>query len=127
MRFVRYFAVPLATLSLTGCIFGKHKQPPPPVVDFSQPAPITPATTNTFRVTPDETVAGHITSVNKDLRFVVLTFPLGHTPPLGSRMNVFRNGVIVGEIKITGPQRDDNTVADMVLGDALKNDEVRPK
>ena len=127
MRFVRYFAVLLLMLGLTGCILGKHKQPPPPVADFSQPTPIPQSTTNTFRVTPDDTVAGHVTSVNKDLRFVVLTFPLGHTPSLGSRMNIFRNGAIVGEIKVTGPQRDDNTVADMVLGDALKGDEVRPK
>ena len=61
---------------------------------------------NTFRVTPDETVAGHITSVNKRPSIChLLTFPLGHARHLVSRMNVFRNGVIVGEIKITGPQR----------------------
>ena len=130
MKFVRYFAVVLAVVSLTGCIFGKHKsrQPAPPsVVNVSPSAPITPATTNTFRVTPDESVTGRVTSVNDNLRFVVLTFPIGQNPPLGSRMNVFRNGAIVGEIKVTGPERDDNTVADIVLGDARKGDEVRPK
>jgi hypothetical protein len=119
------FATALLVLSATGCIFGKHKQPPPPpVVDFS---PATPATTNTFRVTPDTSAAGRVSSVNKDLRFVVLTFPIGQNPSLGTRMNVFRRGEIVGEIKITGPQRDDNSVADIVLGDAQKGDEVRQK
>jgi hypothetical protein len=57
----------------------------------------------------------------------VLTFPLGQLPAIGSRMNVFRNGAIVGEVKLTEPQRDDNSVADIVLGDAKKGDEVRAK
>jgi hypothetical protein len=65
--------------------------------------------------------------VNANLRFVVITFPLGQLPAIGSRMNIFRSGEIVGEIKITGPQRDDNSVADIIFGDALKGDEVRPK
>lgn len=65
--------------------------------------------------------------MNANLRFVVVTFPLGQLPPTDSRMNVFRNGAIVGEVKITGPQRDDNSVADIVLGDAQKGDEVRQK
>ena len=70
---------------------------------------------------------GRVTSANEKLRFVVLSFSLEQVPPLGSLMNVYRNGAIVGEVKITGPQRDDNTVADMVVGDARKGDEVRPK
>jgi hypothetical protein len=129
MRTAIYFAALLAVLGSTGCIFGKHKQSPPPpaVVDLSPSAPTSPANTNTFRITPDESVRGRVISVNDKLRFVVLSFPLEQIPPLGSLMNVFRNGAIVGEIKITGPQRDDNTVADIVVGDARKGDEVRPK
>jgi hypothetical protein len=42
-------------------------------------------------------------------------------------MNVFRRGEIVGEIRITDPQRENNSAADIVLGDALKGDEVRQK
>ena len=128
MKFFSYLAVLLAVLSTTGCFFGKHKSPPPPPrnVDLSAPANPTPAT-NTFLITPDESVNGRVASVNGDLRFVVLTFPLGHLPPLESRMNVFRKGEIVGEIKITGPQRDDNSVADIIFGDAQKGDEVRMK
>jgi hypothetical protein len=128
MRTATYFAALLTVLSSTGCIFGKHKQPPPPpFVDLSPSAPTTPASTNTFRITPDQSVRGRVTSVNDNLRFVVLSFPLEQIPPPGSLMNVFRNGTIVGEVKITGPQRDDNTVADMVVGDARKGDEVRLK
>jgi hypothetical protein len=33
----------------------------------------------------------------------------------------------VGEIQITGPQRDNNSVADIIFGDAQKGDEVRMK
>jgi hypothetical protein len=130
MKFAVYFAALLAVLGSTGCIFGKHKKPappPPPVVDLSAPAANAPAATNQFVITPDQSVSGRISAVNANLRFVVLTFPLGQLPPVGSRMNVFRNGAIVGEVKITEPQRDDNTVADIVLGDAQKGDEVRPK
>ena len=102
--------------------------PPPDVVTTSHPAATNSApSADTFTVAPDESVSGHVSFVNTSLRFVVLTFPLGQTPAVDSHMNVFRNGAIVGEIKITGPQRDDNTVADIVLGDAQKGDEVREK
>jgi len=126
MKIAAYLAALLAVLGSTGCLWGRHPKPPPPAaVDLSHSG--TNASTNTFVVTPDEAVSGRVTSVNENLRFVVLTFPLGQLPPLGSRMNIFRNGAIVGEVKITGPQRDDNSVADIVFGAARKGDEVRPK
>jgi hypothetical protein len=126
----------LIVLGLAGCASGKHKSPPPPaVVDLSPTArnlsatgaSTTNASADKFTVTPDEALSGRVASVNDNLRFVVLTFPLGQLPSVDSRMNVFRNGAIVGEIKITGPQRDENSVADIVLGDAKKGDEVRQK
>jgi hypothetical protein len=126
VRIAIYFATLLVAFGSTGCFFGKHKQPAPPAVVDLSPT-ITPATTNTFLVTPDASVAGQVSSVNAGLRFVVLTFPLGQIPARGTRMNVFRNGAIVGEIRITGPEQNDNTVADIVLGDARKGDEVRQK
>jgi hypothetical protein len=128
MKFAIYLAALLAVFGSAGCFFGKHKSqaPPPSVVDLTAPTATT-ATSNTFLVTPDQSVNGRVTSVNGKLQFVVLTFPLGQLPPMDSRMNVFRKGAIVGEIKITGPQRDDNSVADIVFGDAQKGDEVRMK
>jgi len=128
MKTAVQFAAALLVLSSTGCIFGKHKQQPPlpPFVDLTG-SPATPATTNTFLVTPDLSTSGQIVSVNKNLHFVVVTFPTGQVPPLGTRMNIFRRGEIVGEIRITDPQRDNNSAADIVLGDAQKGDEVRQK
>jgi len=124
------FAAALLVLSSTGCIFGrKHTQPPPPapVVDLSTGASVSPTSTNTFLVTPDLSTVGRIVRVNQNLRFVVLSFPIGRTPTTGTRMNVFRNNEIVGEVRITDQQRDNNAIADIVLGDAKDGDEVRQK
>lgn len=127
MKIAVYVAGLLLLLSSTGCLFGRHKKsaaPPPANVNLA------PGSTNAaenFTITPDQGVVGRVSSVNGDLHFVVLTFPFGHLPPVGSRMNIFRNGAIVGEVKISGPQRDDNSVADIILGDAQKGDEVRPR
>ena len=38
---------------------------------------------------------------------------------------LFRSGMKVGEVKITGPQRENNIVADLVTGEAQIGDEVR--
>lgn len=129
MKTALHFAIALLLLSATGCIFGKkHKQvAPPAVVDLSTGASVTPASTNTFLVTPDLSTIGRVVRVNKELRFVVLSFPIGQTPAQGTRMNVFRRNEIVGEVRVTGQQRENNAVADVVLGDALDGDEVRQK
>jgi len=125
MKFAVYVAGLLLLLGATGCFGGRHKNStPPPVVDLNAGGT---NASNTFIITPDENIVGRVSRVNEDLRFVVLTFPIGQLPPVGSRMNVFRNGAIVGEIKITEPQRGNNSAADIVLGDAQKGDEVRPK
>jgi hypothetical protein len=129
MKSAIHFAAALLVLSSTGCLFGrKHKQPPPPpVVDLSTGASVTPASTNTFLVTPDLSTVGRVVRVNQSLRFVVLSFPLGQTPATGARMNIFRRNEIVGEVQVTDQQRDNNAIADIVLGDAQDGDEVRQK
>lgn len=83
--------------------------------------------TNTSKliVTPGA-VAGTVSLVNANARYVVVTYPVGVLPEVGRRLNVYRGGLKVGEIQITGPQRDVNTVADIVAGEAQKGDEVRP-
>ena len=58
-------------------------------------------------------------------RYVVLTCPLGSVPAAERRLSLYRDGLKVGEIKITGPQRDTNTVADIVAGEGRIGDEVR--
>ncbi|HWD94357.1 MAG TPA: hypothetical protein VG938_18645 [Verrucomicrobiae bacterium] len=130
MKFVVYLSALLVATALAGCSWGRHKTSPPPMVDLSHSgnkSGSTNALAEKFLVTPDEGLRGRVASVNANLRFVVLTFPVGQLPSVDSRMNVFRNGAIVGEVKITGPQRDDNSVADIMLGDAQKGDEVRQK
>ncbi|MBN2505862.1 MAG: hypothetical protein JXQ71_04125 [Verrucomicrobia bacterium] len=75
---------------------------------------------------PSDVVPGKISLVNPNARYVVVSYPVGALPELGRRLNVFRNGLKVGEIKITGPQRDLNIVADIVAGQCQRGDEVRP-
>ena len=80
----------------------------------------------TVIVTPAPVNAGRITSVNAAGRFVVITYPIGvPLPSLEQKLDVYRAGLKVGEIKITGPARDLNTVADITAGECQPGDEVR--
>lgn len=128
MRIVVYLGALLLVLSSTGCFWSHHHhdQSPPPAVWVAPTATNAPDT-NTFTITPAEGPDGRVASVNSSLEFVVLTFPVGQLPPLDEHLNVYRNGTKVGEVKITGPAREDNTVADIVSGGAIKGDEVREK
>lgn len=80
----------------------------------------------TVIVTPAPGSAGRITSVNPTARFVVITYPIGvPLPSLEQKLDVYRAGLKVAEIKITGPARDLNTVADITVGECQPGDEVR--
>jgi hypothetical protein len=76
-------------------------------------------------VTPDNSLTGKVVSYNSVGRFVVLGFPVGQMAKMDQTLFLYRAGLKVAEIKITGPQRDNNTVADLVGGDAQVGDEVR--
>ncbi len=76
-------------------------------------------------VTPENPLVGTVVKVNSEARFVVLNFPIGQMPKFGQSFGVYRQGLKVGELRITGPQRDDNTIADIVDGDAAVNDTAR--
>jgi hypothetical protein len=76
-------------------------------------------------VTPDNLLVGKIAKVNMEGRFVVLTFPIGRLPTLEQRLSVYHQGLKCGEVRVTGPQLDDNVVGDLVIGDAQPGDEVR--
>jgi hypothetical protein len=78
-------------------------------------------------VTPEKLLVGKVARVNSDAGFVVLNFPPGHMPALAQNLALYRNGLRVGEVRITGPQNDDDVVADLVIGDAEVRDEVRDK
>ena len=68
---------------------------------------------------------GRVVSVNVNLRFAVIDFGLGRMPANDDRLSVFRKGLKVGEVKISGPQQDNNTIGDITNGEALPGDEVR--
>jgi hypothetical protein len=76
-------------------------------------------------VTPATVLKGRVVRVNNEGRFAVLSFPVGSLPATNVRLNIYREGLKVGEMKVTGPEQDDNTVADIVVGEARVGDEVR--
>ena len=76
-------------------------------------------------ITPDNLLVGKVAKANVDGRFVVVTFPIGHLPIMDQPLGIYRRGLKIGEIKITGPQLDDNVVGDIVSGEAQAGDEVR--
>ena len=112
----------------------RNAAPPPP----TEPAPAKvaakrPASTSAkpgqskVTIVPETGLQGKIVSVNASLRFVVLNFPVGRMAAADQQMTVYRQGQKVGEIKVTGPQQDDNIIADITAGDAEVGDEVRGK
>ena len=116
----------LAGLLLTGCRSlpwpWKHHHPAP------APAPAAPAPTTRSAppvVTPDNSLSARVARYNADGRFVVFSFPVSQMPKLDQTLFVYRNGLKVAEVKVTGPQRDNNIVADLLSGDARVGDEVR--
>jgi len=129
----------LAALAVAGCA---HKQEavfkpvagaaPPATVGAPPEKPLpsvkTPASaTGSVTVTPAQSVTGKVARYNEAGRFVVLEFSAGQMPALEQRLSVYRNGLKVGEIKVTGPRRDDHIVADLTNGEAQAGDEVRDK
>ena len=113
MKIYRLFFLLSAATWMTGCAW-IH----PPT------AAAVPATASTI-VTPDLSLAARVVSVNTVGRFVVLGFPPGGLPKLQQTLFLYRAGLKVGEVKITGPQEDVNIVADLVSGEAQVGDIVR--
>jgi len=97
---------------VAGCA---HRRPSTPAAKTSPPA----------SVTPDLRPIGRVALVNVQARFVVITFPPGAMPRAGQQLSVSHRGVKVGEVKITGPQRENDTVADLIAGEANVGDEIK--
>jgi hypothetical protein len=108
----------LVTVLTNGCALFHHqaqKAKTPPVTGQAAPA----------IVTPDNSLTARVVSYNSTGRFVVLSFPIGQMPKLEQSLFLYRAGMKVGEVKITGPQQDNNIVADLVNGEAQLGDDVR--
>ncbi len=129
MRF-SVLALLLGALLSSGCGHKKAAAPfqpgktAPNPVEFAPP----PATQEQkLIVTPDNALVGKVVRVNPGGRYVVLNFPIGRLPALQQRLNLYRRGLKVGEVTISGPQRDDNIIADVTSGDAAVGDEARDR
>lgn len=76
-------------------------------------------------ITPETGLVGKVVRVNETARFAVLNFPVGNMPSPQQVMNVYRKGLKVGEVRVTALRQDNNTVADIVKGEAEIGDEIR--
>src|SRR5271154_1642088 len=99
-----------AALLLSGCVHSKQpaNAPPPPEKTNSQ---------HTY-ITPDFRTVGRVEMVNTEGRFVVLSFPPGGVPPAGQHWRITHRGLKIGQVTISGPQREIDTVADITDGTA---------
>jgi hypothetical protein len=118
---MRFLVVLAGVLVISGCAGKRNSQ-------SQDPARVGAGTNSANQklvVTPATALVGRVVQVNTAGRFVVLNFPLGRMPVLEQRMNLYRSGLKVGEVKITGPQDDDNIVADLLTGDSQVGDQAR--
>jgi hypothetical protein len=127
---MRFVVVALLALLGSGCVTRNAASPdakpgegktaaaptgtPPPENKASKPT-----------VTPDQTLFGRVVRTNPALRFVVMDFPVLKMPALDQRLNVYRNGQKVGEVKVTGPMQETAIAGDITTGEAQVGDEVR--
>ena len=112
----------LLALAISGCSWlpqAPHSDKKPAAT--SKPA----ATAPTPIVTPDFSLAARVVSVNTVGRFVVLSFPASQMPKVEQTLFIYRAGLKVAEVRVTGPQQENNIVADITSGDAQIGDTVR--
>ena len=79
---------------------------------------------NPASVKPVKTLVGRIASVDAKLRYVVISFQ--SVPAVDTRLSVYRNNLKVAEVRITRPQVNNLTAADITAGECQTDDEVRP-
>jgi len=112
----------LSAALLGGCASSEPKFTEVPGVTTGAKAPADPVVVKT-----DEVLTGRVVSANARGRFAILNFPITRMPAVGDVLQVYRSGLKVGEVKISGPQKDDSIVADVVTGEAKTGDEVRAR
>lgn len=108
----------LLTLSVSGCSWMHHQPAATAKPGSAKPAPI---------VTPDFSLSAQVVSVNPVGRFVVLSFPAGGMPKIDQTLFLYRGGLKVAEVRVSGPQNNDSIVADIISGDAQVGDSVKEK
>ena len=113
MKLSMFLSLLMAGILISGC--ASHKQKTSATVPKG----------SSLIITPDASLAAKVVSYNATGRFVVLSFSVGQMPGMGQTLFLYHDGLKAGEVKISGPQRDNNIVADLVNGDAQVGDEVR--
>jgi hypothetical protein len=114
LKFFPLMLLALLLLPAGGCFWRHHKKT----------AVLRPASTGPI-VTPSMIGEARVIAVNDVGRFVVLGFPGGQVPKTEATLFLYRSGLKVAELRVTGPQSDNNTVADIVSGEAQVSDSVR--
>ncbi len=115
-------------LTLPGCAWTKRQftwHHSAKVAKPAKPAKAAPQKAAPTIVTPDESLAAKVLTVNTVGRFVVLNFPEGRMPKLDQHLFLYRSGLKTAEVKVVGPQQDTSIVADILSGDAQPGDTVR--
>jgi len=118
MKISTVFLALVLALATSGCSLFHHKTETSKPAATTKPAPI---------VTPDFSLAAKVVSVNTIGRFVVLSFPASLMPRVDQTLFLYRAGLKTAEVRVTGPQQDNNIVADLVSGDAEVGDTVSDK
>lgn len=123
----------LLALAVSGCsLLPQAPHPEKNSATTSKPAAKRTATPATIAapkpiVTPDFSLAAKVVSVNTVGRFVVLSFPASQMPKLEQTLFLYRAGLKTATVRITGPQQENNIVADLTSGDAQVGDTVSDK
>jgi hypothetical protein len=120
MKLSNVWTLLLVAILVNGCALFHHHRATP-----AEPASTTPSATLNPIVTPNNSLTAKVAAYNSAGRFAVLSFPVGQMPNMDQTLFLYRAGLKVGEVKITGPQRDNDVVADLVTGTAQVGDEVR--
>ena len=127
MKTISLLAILVIALVSPGCSWLKHQMPSAPkpaAVKTAKPAASASAP-NTI-VAPDLALAAKVVRVNDVARIAILNFPDGKMPRLQQTFYVYHSGTKVAEVKIVGPQDDENNiVADVISGDPQVGYSVR--
>lgn len=117
MRSMKLFVPALIAVSLlsAGCAKTKPAKPKPVEVVVKEEPIIRPVTRP----------IGRVSTVNLVSRFVVVSYPSTTLPKFQQQLGIYREGRKVGEVKVTGPERDTITAGDLIAGEAQVGDEVR--
>ena len=110
MNYLAGLTLGLGVILMVGCVASKKAVSSVPL---------------TAIVTPDDVQRASVAMYNPIGRFVVLNFSAGSLPKHDQVFFIYHGGLKAGEVKITGPQRDNNIASDLVAGEAQTGDEVR--